>query len=258
LTGGKIWGPFWGEFGWEVAQWAPYVNAHFNKERGDILRCQPGHAQLYSVEGAIEQSHPRPTVRLGGAELPMVPDMLQPWALSHTASDGPPPLRTHCGVPEIAGKMKPRVVGTAIGRESRYVVLHCRGINKCEERNLGRSPWDRVVCALNARDIKPVIVGTPQDYLPKGDLAHDLRLGPLCDTIFYMRKAKVVVGASSGPMHLAQACNAPVVVWSGNAHKDERRYELTWNHFCSPVDFIATTWKPDPKDIIKGVDRALQ
>lgn len=253
MSKAKIWGPFWGEFGWEVAQWAPYVNAHFKP--GDRVRCQPGHAQLYAVDGSIEQTYPRPTVRLGGKEFPMVPDMLQPWPADGST---PPAIYTSDGVPCIKAPIQPVPLRQDCGHDREWVVLHCRGIRKCDERNLPEMDWDRVVSGLNDMGIEPVIVGGPDDYLPQFDLKHDLRHGILCDTIHAMRRAKVVVGASSGPMHLAQAAGAPVIVWSGNDRKDKPRYESVWNHHGSPTTFLAPTWMPMPDTIIKSILNALQ
>ena len=246
MSSAKIWGPFWGEFGWEVAQWAPYVNAHFMP--GDTLRCQPGHAQLYAVDGTIEQSHPRPFNR--------IPDMLMPWPSPPAVS--PPGVYPDRGVPRIIDVLKPVPLRQDCGHDREWVVLHCRGIGKCPERNLGPDVWDGVVDRLNATGIEPVIVGGPKDYAPAGDLKHDLRFGILCDTIHAMRRAKVVVGASSGPMHLAQAAEAPVIVWSGNDHKDKPRYEDVWNHHRSSTTFLAPTWQPTERVIIKAIRSALK
>lgn len=242
----KIWGPFWGEFGWEVAQWAPYVNAVFRP--GDTVRCQPGHAQLYAVDGPIEQTYPRP--------IGMVPDMIQPWCLSPDRQ--PPLLTSRHGVPCIQGSKKPVPLRYDCGHDREWVVLHCRDIPKCPERNLPHKSWNLVVRSLNGLGIEPVIVGGPNDYLPWGVIKHDFRHGILCDTIHAMRRARLVVGASSGPMHLAQAAEAPVAVWSGNPSKDKPRYEYVWNHHTSPTTFVAPSWRPKPSRIIKAILDALE
>ena len=136
------------------------------------------------------------------------------------------------------------------------MVLHCRAIPKCPERNLDPEWWDGIVAELNGAGRTPVIVGTRDDYLPVGEVL-DLRGASLDDTISYLRAAKIVVGASSGPMHLAQACEAPVVVWSGNEKKDEPRYKEVWNHFDSPVHWVGGSWRPTMTAIRDGVYDAL-
>ena len=240
----QTFGPFWGEFGWEIAQWAPYVNAR--AEEFDRVRCMPGHAELYAVDCPIEQSHPRPS----GHE----PDMLQPWPVA--ASCQMPSVTPVKGVPCIVGDLKPVPLYPGCAAPRRYIVLHCRGIGKCHERNMTQAKWDELVRLLNAECVEPVIVGSNEDYLPVGKVT-DLRGASLDDTISFMRTARVVVGASSGPMHLAQACEAPIIVWSGNAKKDKPRYKDVWNHFGSPTRFVASTWQPGVGKILGAIEDAL-
>lgn len=256
VRGQKVFGPFWGELGWEVAQWAPYVNAH--AEEGDRILCMPGHAELYADTCPISQAHPRPE----GA----TPDMLSytggaPQKASGIIGQVFPKrqgIKLVKGVPCINGKLKPIPLYPGCAAPRRYVVLHCRGITKCAERNLPQERWNGVVRILNTMGINPVVIGSRQDYLPRdGKIEVDLRGASLDDTISYLRTAKVVVGASSGPMHLAQACEAPVVVWSGNAKKDRPRYQEVWNHFQSPTNFLAATWQPGVGKIMEAIDSAI-
>lgn len=239
----RTFGPFWGEFGWEIAQWAPWVNARSDSQQGDRILCQPGHAALYAFDGPISQSYPRPPLR--------VPDMLQPWPRS---LDQMPKLTNVKGVPCINGDIKPIPLYPHCSAQRRFIVLHCRNIPKCPERNYGS--WDYVVEELNKEGVQPVVVGSHDDRLPKGDVL-DLRGASLDDTISYMRTALVVVGASSGPMHLAQACEAPVVVWSGNYNKDRMRYTSVWNHFDSPTRFIHETWQPPIAHVLKAIEASV-
>lgn len=254
----RIFGPFWGEFGWEITQWAPYVNAR--SKEGDVIQCMPGHAPLYAHKCPIQQSHPRPE---GCA-----PDMMRCMGLSTLKGRQDfqvvpenVPIHSVKGVPCIRDDIKPIRLHVGCAEPRKYIVLHCRRIGQHKERNLATDKWDSVVMALNKIHRYPVIiVGSVFDYLPHGDTV-DLRGASLDDTISYMRTAQVVAGASSGPMHLAQMAEAPVVVWSGNAKKDKPRYtypECRWNHFNSPASFIAPTWAPGAGKIIEGIERALQ
>lgn len=58
----------------------------------------------------------------------------------------------------------------------------------------------------------------------------DLRDLPLKESCDYLRSSSLIVGPSSGPMHLATLCDCPQVVWS-NRPNTLMRYEKTWNPF---------------------------
>ncbi|MEE8518699.1 MAG: hypothetical protein V3S98_06205 [Dehalococcoidia bacterium] len=244
----KVFGPFWGEFGWEVAQWAPYVNAA--TQETDRVRCMPGHAELYGTDVPISQTYPRPS----GA----TPDMMDPWAEGAGAGWAPvwkPRIKLVKGVPCIDAKLLPMPLYPHCTATRRFVVLHCRGIAKCSERNMDGAKWEALVELLQKADVLPVVIGSLEDHLPRH--CQDRRGCTIDDTIGYMRMALVVVGASSGPMHLAQACEAPVVVWSGNAKKDKPRYEDVWNHFDSPTTFVSPSWSPGVGKIMKAIEGFL-
>lgn len=236
-------GPFWGELGWEVAQWAPYVNARVRED--DVVRCMPGHAELYAFAGTTEQAHPRPMGR--------EPDMLDPWP--GLAGDKPP-IGVVKGVPCIDAEIWPVPLYPACSMPRSMVVLHCRGISKCSERNLAPDVWDTVAAVLISLGHEVAVVGTLFDYRPS-PVRTDARGASLYNTIKFMREARLVVGASSGPMHLAQACEAPIAVWSGNAGKDEPRYKEVWNHFGSPTKFVAPTWQPTAKEILNAIEDSV-
>ena len=58
----------------------------------------------------------------------------------------------------------------------------------------------------------------------------DLRSLPLKETCDYLRSSSLIIGPSSGPMHLATLCGCPQVVWSDRPNT-LLRYEKTWNPF---------------------------
>jgi hypothetical protein len=250
----RVFGPFWGEFGWEVAQWAPYVN--YRAQETDRILCMPGHADLYAFDGPISQSSPRPS----GA----VPDMLgcsgerKSIGILHRVRPESLKVKLVNGVPCIDAEIKPVPLYPACAAPRRFVVLHCRAINKCAERNLMPARWDRIAANLIENGAEVAVIGSELDYCPQlNDQGYDLRGASLDDTISFLRTARVVVGASSGPMHLAQACEAPVVVWSGNAQKDRPRYKAVWNHFDSPTTFVASTWQPGVNKVLQAIEDSL-
>jgi hypothetical protein len=84
----------------------------------------------------------------------------------------------------------------------------------------------------------------------------------LCE---FLRQAKVVVGPSSGPMHLAMLCGCPTVVWthkikekSLDGHTNRWRYEQFMNPFQTPVTVIDRFgWNPPVEEVAKAVNAYL-
>ena len=99
---------------------------------------------------------------------------------------------------------------------------------------------------------KVALIGTS-----KGTLDLDLPVDkfydkPLSEVIDVINKSKVVVGQSSGPMHLAALCEAETVVWSTTKGDGLRvRYEQTWNPFNNKVNYLV---EPSQKDIIEIIN----
>ena len=77
---------------------------------------------------------------------------------------------------------------------------------------------------------------------------------PLHDTIHMLRTARVLVGTSSGPMHLGALCGTPLVVFS--SERNRRRYETDWNPFNVPVKFIPT-WHPSVGQVQDAIGEVL-
>jgi ADP-heptose:LPS heptosyltransferase len=79
----------------------------------------------------------------------------------------------------------------------------------------------------------------------------------LCDII---SAARLVIGVSSGVMHLAAACGADLVVWGDDRtyynETLEKRYKETWNPHHVNVQWI-TGWQPGPHIIINAIEKGL-
>lgn len=72
----------------------------------------------------------------------------------------------------------------------------------------------------------------------------DLRGISLKELASYSGAAKLVVGPSSGAIHYAMHCGAPVVTWIGA--EDRYNYFPVWNPFEVPVCCLAG-WQPEPE-----------
>ena len=222
------------EFGWMVAQVAPWINA--NAKKGDTVVIDYGLGHLFDNGFTL----------IGRSKLKgHRPDMLGPNI------KGKMKVTTRDNVPLLDGKMKPHNFDDASPRD--LVLVHCRSIDRCPERNWSHGKWDELCSRIYTL---PHPIGDAQlDYSPGG--AYELMDRSLGNTIELLKKASVVIGASSGPMHLAQMCGAPIVVWSGNAGKDRLRYGNVWNHFGTPSTFVAPTWDPTVDQVYDAITEML-
>jgi len=80
-----------------------------------------------------------------------------------------------------------------------------------------------------------------------------------------MSNAKVIVGESSGPLHLASLCACPQVVIthaikedSLDGKRNRDRYETLWNPFRTPVTVLDRWgWNPKVGAVAEAVERYL-
>ena len=136
-------------------------------------------------------------------------------------------------------------------KKEKDILIHARGIKRKDSINYRE--WDKVVKELK-EEVKSVgTIGTVDDQRLDCD---DYRGIELQDLMNLIAGAKVVVGVSSGVMHLAQACGTPVVVWADDKTRFgetmEKRYKETWNPFKTEVRFITELF-PKPERIINEI-----
>lgn len=125
------------------------------------------------------------------------------------------------------------------------VVVHARtkrGKNPLiNALNWRQRDWDRYVASLRALGLTVASIGSPDaSLLPEGTLDH--RGHPLDTVMNLLAAARLVVGPSSGPIHLASLCRAPHLVWVPPLHGSRtlawgttrQRYESIWNPFGTP------------------------
>jgi hypothetical protein len=132
------------------------------------------------------------------------------------------------------------------------VLFHARGIEKVSYRNWSIEKWE-----VLAKEFPGAIsIGTKNDmHVPGTRDCRDMALGSLMDLI---ASAAIVIGQSSGVMHLAALCDVPRLVWGDNKtyfnELQEKRYKETWNPLHTRVTWIpCDNWDPEPEQILDAL-----
>lgn len=256
--------PFWGEFGWEIAMWIPwlcYQRRSQPPEEAFIVVCNPGMEHLYEdfatkiipapspkaiqrdcenawVSGVRQQrqDYMRATLRAIGAINMDQEKLIAPSDMEY----------------EWPARSCPRLTSKSImayGEFTRHVDregigFHARAcVHKQPERN-----WldglNEAVEKLREAGHTVYAIGNPgQSICPLG--AIDMRGKRMEAVTKLLSGLQCVIGPSSGPLHLANMCRTRVFWWSGNA-KDVDRYGQHWNHFASKNKQLSKNWNYAP------------
>lgn len=125
------------------------------------------------------------------------------------------------------------------------ILVHPRNRDLGGNRNWDRNKWQTLINKLSEK-FNIATIGTHEAF--ELENTTDYRNVSVRDTVSLMNRTKLVVGQSSGPMHLASLAMTPHLVWSSPHNKD--RYEKHWNPFGTPVYFYSKyEWNP-PVDFI--------
>jgi len=212
-----------GEFGWEIMTWIPWIRKIALAYKSVVVNAPRSTAPLYRDFATRLNLHEDPG---RGLKYP-----------KRYRVDG-----LH------------KCYGTA---DREYdVLIHARGIRR--KASINYKSWDYVAADLDGLSI--ACVGTDQDLLIDG--CRDLRgigIEQLCD---YIAGCRIVVGVSSGVMHLAAACGANIVVWGDKrtyfGETLEKRYKQTWNPFDVQVGWIYDDkFQPEPTKITNEIERLI-
>lgn len=137
--------------------------------------------------------------------------------------------------------------------KSTNIIFHVRDTSKnnCGHWNWSKENWNLLYDKLTNLGYSITCIGTTSmSYCLDG--CSDYRDKPIEDTVTLLRNAKVIIGESSGPMHLATLCGLPQIVWSGNK-RTKSRYEKLWNPFNVKVNHLLT-FNPTTDEILKLIE----
>lgn len=256
-------GPWVGEFGWEIMRWQGFIRKMSHKYDEVIVSSRPGHEYLYkdfatqfiplNAKGMTDcqfcygynyNNFHRDYINEDAG------DVYQP-VIRLLYKDEENPKGWH-------GTNDQEFIKFGMKTEVGYDVLyHIRATTKCASgnRNWSVNNWRRLSKKLLQHGLKIACVGskTASSMIVGFD---DLRGIPLEELCNVMASSKVIVGPSSGPMHLASLCGLHHVVltFEGNYN----RYKTDWNPLHTTSDIlIDENWNPPVEDVYSAIMRQI-
>jgi hypothetical protein len=252
-------GPWAGEFGWELCSWNPRVRKMAEKFDRVVVEGPASSEYLYEFADEYIANDPQPNTSDGYSGVPQKTALYEQGATifkPHWNLMGRPEMRAlkrpykpnpdlswHCFAPE-----NPAAVAD--------VLCAFRPVKKYRGRVLADKEYPIKLCTqavgeLLACGLSVACIGGDDNYHIPG--TEDLRGKPLAEQCSAIAGAKVVIGPSSGPMHLASLCRTPHVVWYNRPDQTSSyaRYRDHWNPFNTPHTYLKQQ-VPTPVEIAEA------
>ena len=265
MSSALVAGPCISEFGWEICEWQGHVRKLAQGCDKVVICSSDGHLPLYAdmqpefIPHCIAGQRDCHRMRAGSitnpGELQRVQHMLN-MAVVKLKSEN----YTVTHITPIPAKGKAVGVRRSIDQqlfvkygdpscvaEPYPVIIHARArpdLFNSTGDNYPKDLWEELLRLLAVEGFSKVAaIGLPAaSIVPSG--AADYRGIGLQSTMYLMAAATIVVGPSSGPMHLASMCGAPHMVWATDRHqsaimlRNKERYEWYWNPLKTPVKVL--------------------
>jgi hypothetical protein len=245
-------GPFVGEFGWELMQWQGFVRSRRHYYKDVHVLTYPGRDYLY--EGCHVHYHQIDLQNAGYGYGALTGDEARRLAETKASEIG----LTNYDIFDFSllctryhkaiWKQDFRLFQERPLVSRLYdVIFHFRAVNKVgpdQNKNYPASFADDLVKRCLDAGLIVACIGHPDyAYHPPGCI--DYRSLDLRQTVAAISSTRAVAGENSGPMHLANLCGKPTIIWAQDQWRID--YSLRWNPFRVPIYVVANdTFEPPP------------
>lgn len=246
---GVIFGPWVGEFGWELFSWQAHCRSIARSYDFVITISRPGNSSIYhdfsdiflpfEPPSGVVDSHMHSEVTdfnieeflKASVDLAILAKFS--WTYVPPQKIGHPPYdHWRASVPvQGVGDVIPNyrfLKGNISADQCVDIVVHARNRKIRTVDNWNVEKWEKVVSNLNQFSFASIGRTNSSDLIP-GTV--DYRDQDLCFVTGLLNSAKCIVGPSSGPLHLATLSGCPQVWWTSNPRQNFPRYTSTWNPF---------------------------
>jgi|GEM_PF-1059351 len=258
-------GPYAGEFGYELMQWQGFVRARRPHYAATHVLTYPGRNYLY--EDCTVHAHDIPLQSAGYGYGLLTP--VKATAMAAALAD-------NIGLSDY-DIFHPALLCTRYHRSWLWkqdfrlfeepplpgrlhdVAFHFRAFTKKgpdQAKNYTPELANRLASLCLEQGLSVACIGHP-DYALCAEGCEDLRRIDLAAGIQAINSARLVAGENSGPMHLANLCGKPTLLWANDPWRIN--YSLRWNPFRVP-QFVAAdnTSQPDPGLVCAAIRNALE
>lgn len=254
-------GPWVGEFGWELMNWQGYIRA-LRPAYEQITVCSRASSKALYAD-CCDSFIPH-DIR-GQANSHVIFDLENPDELAGILSQIPPdcdhlpPLRY---IPRSVQRFR-RFGRREQGTHYAEVLIHARKKESGGREDWAESQWNELIDKLRRKSLRVGGVGLSSATLNLSGI-EDYRDIDLKKTMNLMAAAKLVIGPSSGPMHLASLCGTPHLVWTdrrtyGMRKTSREKYETWWNPLQTPVQVLDQFgFNPPVEDVKTAVFTMLE
>lgn len=254
-------GPIIGELGHEL-MCAGAVRAYSRKFKHATVCSRPGSAALYADFADVFLAHTIDCegTDMGGYRVDAKSGDITREMATYVPKSGYTVWNPAPHPPGEHAKMQPAewfVYGHERPEFKGAVVFHARARAHDAKRNWPADKWGQLTAALNTESMagRFICIGTKKDalYVPGTE---DMRGADLQTQMDVLRSARFAVGPSSGPLHLAQHCLCPVVVWCGGEEAEETvsKYKALWNpHGIGAFAVVWRDWQPTVADVLAWI-----
>jgi len=261
-------GPWLGEFGYELCKWVPYIRYKVWGDDYDhvVIICRSGHEYLYrdfATKFINDDTVGQTTEWLIDSKTPeinqeTIDDILKDYDNpEYTIIQPNKDIRNN----ENVFYLMYGEIENAIPQID--MLIHARSTEKYNTgyRNWPKRRWLEIIKKYPGYKLASIGSKTEAAHIPK---TIDLRGISINALSCYMKKAKMLLGPSSGPAHLASLCGLPHIVWTDNKihgvigrYTNKARYKQLWNPFNSLVNVIDTSWQPTVNEVSERVKSVL-
>ncbi len=135
------------------------------------------------------------------------------------------------------------------------VIFHLRHISRSTKKNTPHGMYQAVAKWAKHEHRQFVTIGKTLGCKPSFSISgiNLLNKTTLEDVVTIFNLGGLVVGSSSGPMHMASLTRTPHVVWGGHRGAIRERYVKHWNMFKTPVDHLTLNFRVDKSTLVKAV-----
>lgn len=253
-------GPDSMEFGWLLMAWVPAVRMRAKRHDHTVIVCRPEHRYLYLdfadefIDYSIKGKHDRWYASWHPKKENLIP-------LCHRRAGAKmwQPTEERC---MRKARLYRRYGQKRLDTYSYGLVIHARATSRNGSgiRNWPVKRYEKVLKAFP--DIPACSIGTKAHHIPGTTDMRYLDLDDLCDLL---ASARLMIGPSSGPMHLGELCGTPRIVWTDaepqkilGGRPNRWRYEKYWHVFNTPVRVIDEEgWRPRAKTVVRAMEKML-